>query len=116
MPVPGPPGNEWVPMPKDPKTGRRPWKPKTPCPSPKGSQPRPQWDPDNGHWDYDDGTGGPRQHFLPDGTPVDHWNNPLDDGPMRIAPLRPPTPQEMANISAVVGTILLIIGGIVIAF
>jgi RHS repeat-associated protein len=109
IPVPGPPGNEWVPLDKDPKTGRRPWKPKEPCPSPKGEQPRPQWDPNGNHWDYDDGTGGERQHFLPDGTRVDHWNNPIER-----RTFRPPTPAEVLHMTIVVGGTLLLIGGMLI--
>jgi len=108
MPVPGPPDNEWVPLDKDPQTGRRPWKPKIPCPSPKGGQPRPQWDPEGNHWDYDDGFGGERQHFLPDGTPVDHWNNPIGN---RRTWIRPPTPQELLQMGITIGGTLLLIGG-----
>jgi RHS repeat-associated protein len=112
MPVPGPPGNEWVPLGPDPKTGRRPWKPKEPCPTTTGSQPRPQWDPDGNHWDYDDGSGGVRKHFLPDGTPVDHWNNPIV--PMWTVP-PPPTPQQIMQVGTV-GTILLVLTRLILAF
>ena len=45
--------------------------------SPKGSQPSASWDRE-GHWDFDRGDGGARQRFLPDGTEVDHDNNPVN--------------------------------------
>jgi RHS repeat-associated protein len=66
--------NEWVQ--KAPAPGRRPiWVPRYPVPSAKGGQPSASEDP-KGHWDVDDGTG-TRDRFLPDGTLVDHNNNPV---------------------------------------
>ncbi|MGH0028976.1 MAG: RHS repeat-associated core domain-containing protein [Myxococcota bacterium] len=80
-PVPPPPdkhGNEqgWRPV---PGTEDRPtkWVPENPVPSDSGGQPSGSWDADNGHWDMDDGQGG-RRRYLPDGTEVDHDNNPVN--------------------------------------
>lgn len=79
-PVALPPGkdgqpNSWI---KKPGTGERPnkWVPKLPLPSQTGGQPGASWDPNGGHWDVDDGQGN-RRRYLPDGTEVDHDNNPI---------------------------------------
>jgi RHS repeat-associated protein len=79
-PNPPPPGkdgkpNEWV---RVPGTKNRPdkWVPRDPVPSPKGGQPGASWDPEGGHWDVDDGNRN-RTRYLPDGTIVDHNNNPI---------------------------------------
>jgi RHS repeat-associated protein len=57
------------------KPGRRDkWVPKERVPSAKGGQPEASWDP-KGHWDVDDGTGAPREHYLPDGTKIDDKGN-----------------------------------------
>jgi RHS repeat-associated protein len=70
--------NEWVPK---PGTVNRPtkWVPKhsVHVPGGKGGQPSVSWDP-LGHYDYIPGDGSPRTRFLPDGTAVDHNNNPLE--------------------------------------
>jgi hypothetical protein len=77
-PVPLPPGkngqpNQWV---TSPGSGnRQKWRPKHPIPSPKGSQPGASWDPD-GHWDVDWGNK-VRERYLPNGTKVHHFNNPI---------------------------------------
>ncbi len=80
-PVPLPPGklgqpNTWVPGPGKGRPVR--WGPKHPVtvPGGKGGQPGASWDPDHGHWDWDNGCG-QRNRCLPDGTPVDHNNNPM---------------------------------------
>jgi RHS repeat-associated protein len=68
--------NSWRPTPgKGPRGGIK-WVPTNPCPSPKGGQPQGSWDPENGHWDITDGQGDTKR-YLPDGTPVDHYNNPI---------------------------------------
>jgi RHS repeat-associated protein len=79
-PNPPPPGkdgkpNEWV---RVPGTENRPdkWVPRDPVPSPKGGQPGASWDERGGHWDVDDGNRN-RTRWLPDGTQVDHYNNPI---------------------------------------
>ena len=41
-----------------------------------GGQPGGSWDDKLGHWDVDDGDG-ERKRYLPDGTEVDHHNNPV---------------------------------------
>src|SRR5207248_8180261 len=109
------PGNEWVPLKQDPKSGRRPWKPKERVPSPKGGQPRPQWSPDEGHWDYDDGLASPRRHFLPDGTEVDHFNNPIGEPGQLMSPIPAPTPQQLMQL-LLTGTILRILVGLIVVF
>lgn len=80
-PVPLPDGkngqpNEWV---RIPGTAARPnkYKPKFPVPSATGAQPSASWDPEHGHWDVDNVGRPGRRRFLPDGTEVDHFNNPL---------------------------------------
>jgi hypothetical protein len=83
-----PPGTEWEHN-KDSGTPKRPdgnWKPDpklNPSVDGKGGQPKAQWDPDNGHWDVDQGNG-TRDRYLPDGTKVDHHNNPI---PRQSTPL-----------------------------
>ena len=69
---PGQP-NGWKP---GPGTAARPvrWGPQVPIPG--QSQPNGSWDPDAGHWDINDGNG-TRRRYLPDGTEVDHFNNPV---------------------------------------
>ncbi len=65
--------NDWIPVPGTPSRPIK-WKPRFPVPG--GSQPGGSWDPENGHWDVDSGRG-VRVRQSPDGTPVDHYNNPL---------------------------------------
>lgn len=76
-PPPGKDGkpNDWV---RVPGTEGRPdkWVPRDPVPSPKGGQPGASWDPQGGHWDVDDGNRN-RTRWLPNGTQVDHNNNPI---------------------------------------
>jgi RHS repeat-associated protein len=79
-PVPPPPGadgkpNEWVPVPGTDGRSVK-WKPRDPVPSPEGGQPSASWDEKKGHWDIDDGNRN-RTRYLPDGTKVDHHNNPI---------------------------------------
>src|SRR5262249_31288412 len=81
-PVALPPGkdgmpNEWVPI---PGTKARPikWKPKRPVASPKGEQPCASWDPMCGHFDWKPGDG-TTERLLPNGTKVDHFNNPINN-------------------------------------
>ncbi len=73
-PVLLPVGNEWV---RVPGTPQRPikWKPKTPVPTSTGGQPSASWDNENGHWDVKNGLG-QTVRVLPDGTVVDHDNQP----------------------------------------
>jgi probable addiction module antidote protein len=83
--------NSWVASPGS-GTGDRDtsWNPQYPVPSQSGGQPRASWDAQNGHWDVNNGRGGPRERYLPDGTPVDHYNNPI---PFIVpTPLSPITP------------------------
>ncbi len=79
MKLPDAPGgvpNEWVPIPGSPDRAIK-WKPRFPIPSDEGGQPNSSWDPDNGgHWDKNNGLR-VRIRQLPDGTPVDHFGNPL---------------------------------------
>ncbi len=77
-PVALPPGgngqpNVWVPAPGS--GARVKWKPFVPVPSPKGAQPQASWDP-SGHWDVDWGNK-VRERYLPNGTKVGHFNNPI---------------------------------------
>jgi RHS repeat-associated protein len=65
--------NEWVPGKGTPDRDIR-WDPKYPIPG--QSQPNASWDDKQGHWDYNDGLGN-RTRRLPDGTKVDHFNNPI---------------------------------------
>jgi len=73
IPPPGAPGTEWQwnPDQGNPRGGT--W-------GPKGWKgPRPpagSWDDEHGHWDVDDGNK-VRTRYLPDGTKVDHNNNPI---------------------------------------
>lgn len=82
-PVPLEPGkngqpNRWVPAnPSQGGSRGAKWKPEHPVNSPGGGQPGASWDPD-GHWDVDDGKGG-RRRYAPDGTEVDHDNNPVSN-------------------------------------
>lgn len=73
----GPEGqpNPWK---KVPGTPARPikWVPTYPVDNPGGGQPGSSWDPENNHWDVDNGLGD-RIRQSPDGTPVDHDNNPI---------------------------------------
>jgi len=58
------------------------WKPEYPLPSPLGGQPSGSWDPKQKHWDVDNGLPKPdniRIRVRPDGTIVDHDNNPIPD-------------------------------------
>ncbi len=82
-PVPPPPDkqgqpNTWQPTPGTGPRGGTKWVPQRPVPSldGKGGQPQATWDPRRGHWDIDNGVG-KRDRYLPDGTKVDHWNNPI---------------------------------------
>jgi RHS repeat-associated protein len=85
--------NSWVPKPSG-KGGRVKWGPKYPVANPKGSQPQASWDP-GGHWDVDRGDGTGRTRFTPDGTEVDHNNNPIN--PYRDMPgiPHPPIPDAL---------------------
>ena len=67
--------NDWE---RVPGTDNRPdkWVPRDPVPSPKGGQPGASWDERQGHWDVDDGNRN-RTRWLPNGTQVDHNNNPI---------------------------------------
>lgn len=69
--------NEWKSVPGTPQRPIK-WVPKHPISNPGGGQPGGSWDPENGHWDVDDGNGN-RTRLLPDGTIVDHGNDPLPD-------------------------------------
>lgn len=84
-----PSGPEGQPNPWKPRPGSldRPikWVPTIRVPSPDGGQPDGSWDPDLGHWDMHSGLGQTVRQ-LPDGTPVDHDNNPICD------PDPPPAP------------------------
>jgi RHS repeat-associated protein len=82
-PVPPPPGedgkpNEWVPVDGTGGDRTEKWKPRDSVPSAdgKGGQPGASWDGKRGHWDIDDGNRN-RTRYLPDGTKVDHHNNPI---------------------------------------
>ncbi|MCX7419838.1 MAG: hypothetical protein NT013_09915 [Planctomycetia bacterium] len=97
--VPCPPGkngepNHWVPT---PATGSRPgirWKPAFPVSLPNGAQPNISWDPVHGHWDRINGDR-TTDRFLPDGTKVDHKNQPI--------PYSFPSPQTVVNVGIGVG-------------
>jgi RHS repeat-associated protein len=86
--------NSWVIKPSG-KGTRVKWGPKFPVKSPKGGQPSASWDSENGHWDFKPGDGTGTKRFLPDGTEVDHDNNPVN--PMRDLPHpeAPPIPHEL---------------------
>jgi RHS repeat-associated protein len=108
-PNPPPPGkdgnpNEWM---RVPGTGNRPdkWVPRDPVSSPKGGQPGASWDEKEGHWDVDDGNRN-RTRWLPNGTQVDHYNNPIKTS-MRL----PTTKQVIIGIGAL-GTGYLIYRGV----
>jgi len=77
-PAPGADGqpNEWVEVAPSSPDGRRKFGPRDRVPHPKGSQPSVSWDP-AGHWDRIPGDGTPRKRYLPNGTLVDHDNNPI---------------------------------------
>jgi RHS repeat-associated protein len=66
--------NRWVPVPGTEGRDTK-WKPERPVSLPGGGQPGASWDP-IGHWDVDNGEGR-RRRYLPDGTEVDHNNQPL---------------------------------------
>ena len=102
-PIALPPGkngnpNEWENKPgSGPRGGR--WGPKYPINSPKGGQPSASWDGINGHYDHDDGNGN-RTRVLPDGTPVDHDNNPLpkpSTPPKNVPTPKPALPPSWNN-------------------
>lgn len=93
------------------------WFPKYPIPGNNGSQPGGSWDNENGHWDVDDGKGN-RIRLKPDGTPVDHGNNPLPDWQIPDLSLPPFNGIDPAIVSAFygigfLGILLLIIWGII---
>ena len=71
--------NYWVPIPGS-EGGTRDvkYKPRWPVPTETGTQPGASWDGKQGHWDVK-GLGGQKgtRRFLPDGTEVDHDNNPV---------------------------------------
>jgi hypothetical protein len=107
-PNPPPPGkdgqpNDWV---RVPGSENRPdkWVPRDPVPSPKGGQPGASWDGKDGHWDVDNGNGN-RTRWLPDGTQVDHYNNPIKN-------LQLPTTKQVVIGIGAVGTGYLIYRGI----
>ena len=56
--------------------------PQFPVANPGGSQPNGSWDPVCGHYDVNDGSGNCGR-YLPDGTAVDHFNNPISN-PMPV--------------------------------
>jgi RHS repeat-associated protein len=97
--------NSWVPT-NPSGTGDRigKWKPKYPVPSPLGGQPGSSWDP-SGHWDVDWGLGGPRDRYLPNGTRVDHNNDPLSFG-IRAPQLDPRAAATGISIGAAVYAII----------
>src|SRR6185437_7961381 len=82
--------NSWVPIPGSKSRDTR-WKPREPIRIKNGSQPSASWDPEHGHWVVDNGQG-QRDRYLPDGTRVDHDNEPLPFlVPTPLAPV-PATP------------------------
>lgn len=73
----GPEGqpNPWRPVDGTPSRPVK-WTPTHPVPNPGGGQPGSSWDPKHGHWDVDNGLGH-RVRQAPDGTPVNHGNEPI---------------------------------------
>ena len=117
IPCPEPPGgppvklpdgkngkpNEWVKIPGSEGGSRgAKYKPRYAVPSPTGAQPGSSWDP-AGHWDADDGSGG-RKRYAPDGTEVDHDNEPVA--------MCGPGCKNAASAAAAVGTGYLIYRGL----
>jgi RHS repeat-associated protein len=83
-PVKLPPGrdgqwpNPWVRQVPSDESRRAKWTPRYRIKTTRGGQPDASWDSDRGHWDVNGGEGGASRKFLPDGTEVDHNNQPVE--------------------------------------
>ncbi len=104
--------NKWIPDPKAKGQRETKWIPKYPIPSKKGGQPSASWG-EEGHYDVDNGKG-ERNRYLPDGTQVDHNNNPINKSDNNSVSLPNSQNELMQNLlnetqkAGTVGTILLI--------